>query len=343
MARGGVYRTDVERARKELLEKGKNPSVDAIRGVLGMGSNTTILRHLQEINAELGAPSRPEVPISDALSEMVQRLAQQLQTEADDRLAQSQAACDAIVAEARAAAARSKQDAEAFSGQLQRTQQALQESQEAHAASRDALVEANARIRELEERSAGLTARLAEHETHIASIDEKHRHAREALDHFRTATKEQREQEQRRHEHQIHELQVALRQANDTVTAKNQDLLHLNREGARLTEQVDQLEKELRQTRADVREREHERDALKPQADACAAAQSQWAQGQVALEALRADLLKAQSTLATEAGARQQAESAAAHANGRLAALEGVLSQFKLPLPSEIAAESGKS
>ncbi|KLA61964.1 hypothetical protein XEUV181_19630, partial [Xanthomonas euvesicatoria] len=46
---------------------------------------------------------------------------------------------------------------------------------------------------------------------------------REALEHYRTSVKDQREQEQRRHEHQVQELQVALRQANEALTAKNHD------------------------------------------------------------------------------------------------------------------------
>jgi len=328
MARGGVYRSDVERARKELLQKGKNPSVDAIRAVLGTGSNTTILRHLQEITAEAEATPRTGVPISDALAELVQRLAQQLQSEADVRLAEGQAVSAAIVAEERANAARSKQDADTFSSQLQRTQLALQEAQDAHAATCDALTEAKALIRQLEERIAGLDARLAENTVHIVSIEEKHRHAREALDHFRTSAKEQREQEQRRHEHQVHELQVALRQANDTVTGKNQELLHLNREGVRLTEQVSQLEKELRTARAELREREHERDALKPQASACADAEVRLAQSLAANDSMALELMKLGERIATEAQARQIAEASAAHAAGRIEAMENVIARL---------------
>jgi hypothetical protein len=42
----GVGLLDVEKAALELQGRGKNPSVDAIREVLGTGSKSTIAQHL---------------------------------------------------------------------------------------------------------------------------------------------------------------------------------------------------------------------------------------------------------------------------------------------------------
>ncbi len=48
MARGGVYKTEIEKARNALLAEGKHPSVDAVRVALGnTGSKTTIHRYLR--------------------------------------------------------------------------------------------------------------------------------------------------------------------------------------------------------------------------------------------------------------------------------------------------------
>ena len=52
-----------------------------------------------------------------------------------------------------------------------------------------------------EQRVLDLNDRLADAERHQESLEEKHRNARDALEHYRTAAKEQREQEQHRHEH----------------------------------------------------------------------------------------------------------------------------------------------
>lgn len=78
---------------------------------------------------------------------------------------------------------------------------------------------------------------------HVQSLEQKHQHAREALEHYRTSVKEQREQEQRRHEHQVQELQVALRQANEALTAKNHELVQLNRDNGQWLERHSRLER----------------------------------------------------------------------------------------------------
>src|SRR3546814_10470187 len=85
---------------------------------------------------------------------------------------------------------------------------------------------------------------LAEHEAHVESLEQKHQHAREALEHYRTSVKEQRDQEQRRHEHQVQGLQVELRQANEGLTGKNHELMQLSRDNVKMAVQLGQLEKE---------------------------------------------------------------------------------------------------
>ncbi len=49
MARGGLYKSDIQKARDTLRAQGKHPSVDAVRVALGnTGSKTTIHRYLKE-------------------------------------------------------------------------------------------------------------------------------------------------------------------------------------------------------------------------------------------------------------------------------------------------------
>ena len=58
MARAGIYKSEVLRARDKLLAAGRNPSIDAVREELGSGSKTTIHRYLKEIEEEEGKPRR---------------------------------------------------------------------------------------------------------------------------------------------------------------------------------------------------------------------------------------------------------------------------------------------
>jgi chromosome segregation ATPase len=85
-----------------------------------------------------------------------------------------------------------------------------------------------------EQLATDLKERLAENDAHRQSLEEKHQHAREALEHYRQSVKEQREAEARRHEHQVQQLQAELRQAQQTIAIKQEETTRLNQDGARL-------------------------------------------------------------------------------------------------------------
>ena len=93
MARGGIYKSEVLRARDKLLALGRYPSVDAVRQELGnTGSKTTIQRYLKEIEEEEGGKTGGKVAISEALQDLVARIAERLQVEAEARIAEVTAA-----------------------------------------------------------------------------------------------------------------------------------------------------------------------------------------------------------------------------------------------------------
>jgi len=212
MARGGLYKTEVQKARDSLLAQGKHPSVDALRVALGnTGSKTTIHRYLKELEAEDGPRSGATVAISDALQDLVGRLAERLHEEAEVRITAAQERFAAERQTLTASIEQHRQEATALSTQLQRTDAALHDEKTAHEQAQQGLRDRALLVQQLEERVAGMTARLTEHEAHIQSLEDKHQHARDALEHYRTAVKEQRDQEQRRHEHQVQGLQVEVR------------------------------------------------------------------------------------------------------------------------------------
>ena len=87
MARGGIYKSEVLRARDRLLAMGRHPSIDAVRQGLGnTGSKATIHRYLKEIEEEEGGKTGAKVAISEALQDLVARLAERLNIEADARI-----------------------------------------------------------------------------------------------------------------------------------------------------------------------------------------------------------------------------------------------------------------
>jgi chromosome segregation ATPase len=234
MARTGLYQSDVKRARDALVARGQNPSLDAVRVELGnTGSKTTIHKYLRELEAEEGGITQT-ASLSDELQAIVASLAGRLQGEADTRIAAVQAECTAQIQrqtavtqelEAQLAAANKRENG--LERQLAEARQLLVDTSEE--LQREKIARHTA-----EQHARGLQDRLAENEEHRKSLENKHVNARDALEHFRQAAKEQRDQEQRRHEHQVQQLQVESRQLQQQLTARQEEITRLNQDGARL-------------------------------------------------------------------------------------------------------------
>lgn len=155
-------------------------------------------------------------------------------------------------------------------------------------------------------------------------LEEKHQNAREALEHYRTSVREQREQEQRRHEHQVQKLQVA----NEALTGKNHELLQLNRDNGQWVGRFGRQEQELARARQSA-QAQQELDALRLTAAEHQALQRQWAQDTQALETARTELAAARSDAANERELHSQAQTDALRANVRLETLEQLLTQLR--------------
>lgn len=330
MARAGLYKTEVQKARDSLIAQGKHPSVDAVRVALGnTGSKTTIHRYLKELEADTAATPTSELVISDALRNLVAQLSRRLAEEADTRIADMQAKFDAAAQKAAEALAHQEREGRALSDRLQRTETALQEEKRAHEEAWGQLHERAVAISALEERATGLEARLAEQAAHAQSLEEKHSQARQSLEHFRQSAKEQREAEARRHEHQVQTLQVELRQANELVMAKNHEVLQLNRDNARLTELQGHSESALRTFR-----REHEQVArtakevprLEKEVETLA---QQCLRVTNERDQLRADVDRYVAELAAERQARLTDIEDQRRREARLSAIEELLGQLK--------------
>ena len=100
MARAGLYQSNIKKARDALLAQGRYPSVDAVRVALGnTGSKTTIHKYLKELETEDGGGDGKRTSVSEALQDLVERLAARLQQEAEERVAAVRVDSDAKAAE----------------------------------------------------------------------------------------------------------------------------------------------------------------------------------------------------------------------------------------------------
>ena len=258
MARGGVNKAVVQAARLAILARGENPSIDAVRIEMGnTGSKTTIHRYLKELDDGAERVEVPPEPIDDELAGLVSRLAQRLKEQAQEPIDQARAQFD----QQRKELEIQLKEAQQANGELQQQYeiQCLALTQES-----EALQETGAMLQTEQTRNAGLNQALADFELRlqdkdeqIRSLEEKHLHARDALEHYRNAVKEQREQEQRRHEGQVQQIQMELRQAQQSALVRQDEITQLHRDNERLlTEnrgtlrELSLLQDQLKQTNA---------------------------------------------------------------------------------------------
>ncbi|PKH21482.1 integrase [Pseudomonas sp. 43NM1] len=235
MARGGVNKAVVQTARLAILARGENPSIDAVRIEMGnTGSKTTIHRYLKELDGGLQRTEEVAEPIDDELAGLVSRLAQRLKEQAQEPIDQAREAfehqrktLETQLDEAREANTELQQQYEI---------QSLALTQES-----DALLQTRSMLQTEQTRNAGLNQALADFELRlkdkdeqIHSLEDKHLHARDALEHYRNAVKEQREQEQRRHEGQVQQIQMELRQAQQSALVRQDEITQLHRDNERV-------------------------------------------------------------------------------------------------------------
>ena len=264
MSRTGLYKSEIKRARDTLISQGRHPSVDAVRIELGnTGSKSTIHKYLKELEVEDGGITDRKTSISEALHDLVARLAVQLEDEANARIGEVQTQSTEKERQLNASIAALTAANEALSVQLSAAEARTLSEQAAHARTTESMQLETILHHTLEQQVTDLRERLAENEVHRQSLETKHTHAREALEHYRESVKEQRNQDIRRHEHQVQQLQGEIRQLQQSLVLKQNEITGLNQDGARLVAELSLSQKTLYELQSAERKHISEIESLK--------------------------------------------------------------------------------
>jgi DNA repair exonuclease SbcCD ATPase subunit len=253
MARAGIYKSEVLRARDKLLATGRHPSIDAVREELGTGSKSTIHRYLKEIEEDEGGAAGTRVAVSEEIQDLVGRLAARVNEEAEERVTTAQNKHAEQLAQQQQAAAALKTEAQSTRQQLEHTQRSLADEKTAHGKTNETLRSKTLECTQLAQQVVDLQERVAAEERHRQSLEEKHQHARQALEHFRQSSKEQRDQDQRKQEQQVQYLQAEVRSVNETLAVKQQEAVHALQDNARLLGDLSRAQGDLHQAQEEVR------------------------------------------------------------------------------------------
>ncbi|EIK95484.1 hypothetical protein PMM47T1_16885 [Pseudomonas sp. M47T1] len=245
MARGGINKAVVQKAREGLLARGENPTIDAVRVALGnTGSKTTIHRYLKELEETDQRRLAPREHLTQELGELVGRLAERLKEEGDEYVQQAQARFDLQKAVLEGDLDKALKANAALQQQFEIQTEALASESEQLLTCRTSLQTEHTRNARLTQACTDLQARVGEKDEQIRSLEEKHQHARDALEHYRQAVKEQRDQDQRRHEGQVQQAQVEVRQLQQSLIVKQDELMRLSRDNERMLVEARQARKD---------------------------------------------------------------------------------------------------
>ena len=248
MARGGVNKAVVQIARTAILARGEHPSIDAVRIEMGnTGSKTTIHRYLKELDESDSRRTAPHEQIGDELSELVARLSQRLLERAQEPIDRAQAHYEHLKTELAEQLNEAQQAQAQLQQQLEIQGVALSQETATLESTRSMLQTEQTRNAALNQACSDFELRLADRDEQIRSLEEKHLHARDALEHYRNAVKEQREQDQRRHEGQLQQVQMELRQAQQSALVRQDEITQLHRDNERVLSESRAMSKELNQ------------------------------------------------------------------------------------------------
>lgn len=253
MARSGIYKAEVVRARDKLLALGRYPSIDAIRIELGTGSKGTIHRYIKEIEEEEGVPTTSKVSISESLQDLVARLSERMKLEADAKIEELAAQHAKEIEKYHDKHENMQADIEGLQQSLQHTQAELVDERLRYQEISERLRDETLTRAKLEQHLADIQDRLQIEERHLKSLEEKHVLARQALEHFRSSTMEQREQLRRQHEQQVQYLQGEIRTLNQAIAQKHQESLQRDEERNQITSELAKAEIEIRETKTELR------------------------------------------------------------------------------------------
>lgn len=242
MARSGLDKADVKKARESLLAQGKNPSVDAIRVELGnTGSKTTIHKYLKELEVENSQGVGDQIDISAALQQLVASLSGQLRAEANIKIEEIQQEMEEQKEEDHNKIVALRNEMQHLQDRLTSTCTTLEQEQLFHQQTKDALQSQTVIKHTLEQHVTDLKVQLSTNEEHRQSLEEKHQHAQKALEHYRQSVKEQRDQDLRRHDQQVQHLQSEIRLLQQTIIIKQDEVTNLKGNNLAITTELNLL------------------------------------------------------------------------------------------------------
>ncbi|WP_416311299.1 DNA-binding protein [Pseudomonas sp. W03] len=260
MARGGINKAVVKIARNKLIARGNKPTIDAVRVELGnTGSKTTIQRYLKELAEH--EPSTPPA-LSEEISILICQISERIREEAEYAVANEREDLTRRQLEYRAEQKLSQERIrhleemnENLATQLQALllgEESLKEQMQKIEAERDRLACIESSLRAIS----------SERENQIQSLEEKNRHSRDVLAHYRESVERQRTEDIRKNEGEYQQFHLQIRQLQQANYSLHAQIEQLSRDNERLLLEARQNSKELRIKEGEIDKAKNEKQEL---------------------------------------------------------------------------------
>ncbi len=214
MARPGITFYDVEKAAHELVGKGKTPTIDGIRSILGTGSISTIAPLLREWKAKQDDIYRlaAKEDLPEELVSLLKGLWQRVLSDADNQV-------DSIKQTAESQIEEHRQSKASLENRIQELQQQNNKKQHSIQSLTNEKLSLDEAVRVLQTETTQLKAdansfdqRLDDKQCRIDELTRLNNQVQTNLDHYRVSIREQRLKEQKQYEQQIKHLEQSLHQ-----------------------------------------------------------------------------------------------------------------------------------
>lgn len=222
MSRSGINYFEVAKAAAQIVGRGKMPTIELVRGLLGTGSNSTIGTHLRAWRAQQN-PSQQlalQADLPEELVSLMKGLWDRVTSEANAKIAEIQEAVQNEITVLKQNSQKIQQENNRYQQQNQQHKQEQDGLVQEKSALEQIIISCKTENIELKAKQEGLIQQLQEKQDRIEELNHQNRQIQANLEHYRTASAEQRQVDQQRFEKQqsalektIQTLQQDLRQS----------------------------------------------------------------------------------------------------------------------------------
>ena len=247
MAKIGVTYEQIAAAANELTSSGKRPTLEAIRRILGTGSNSTLVKHLSvwRTTEEGTADIVEKEKIPETLVVALKSVWDQVVEQSNRRINKIEEDTQQIIATIKQELLQLQQ----ANGLLQQQQHQLKQERDSLAQDKSALNhflnDAKVELATVIEKLTGTENQNHEKQERIEELQRQHQQVQANLEHYRAASLAQRQEDQQRYEQRINELNYTLQSLSIETTTLKKENVELQQKLGVMTFENDSLKEQL--------------------------------------------------------------------------------------------------